>query len=118
MLACLLACRPVRVCTRLEDAVACPCPWLCLWPTVCCPCVSSQTANAAVVMNAIKRVKDVDAAVEALDLGSCDILMKYLYRGMRVNVEDAGLLLRWHGIVTKRAGVSCIVRVLADRKTL
>ena len=69
-------------------------------------------------MKAIKAVRDVDAAVDALDYAACDVLMKYLYRGMKHNTDDAGLLLRWHAIVTKRAGVSSIVRVLADRKTL
>ena len=66
----------------------------------------------------VSRCQEVEATVEALDLASCDTLMKYLYRGMKHNPEDAGLLLRWHETLTKRAGVACIVRVLADRKTL
>ncbi len=77
-----------------------------------------QASNALVVMKALKGVKEVDAAVEALDHAACDTLMKYIYRGMRATPEDSGTLLRWHAAVSRKAGLSPIVRVLADRKTL
>ena len=52
------------------EVSACPCPVVGAW---------LQEANAAIVMKALKAVRDVDPTVEALDFVALDTLMKYLY---------------------------------------
>eukprot|EP01147_Barroeca_monosierra_P006939 gene6939-7599_t len=86
------------------------------------------------VLGAFK-MSEIPGAVKELSEDDCDMLMKYLYRGMEYlsrpriqNAQEAeydeqrsayaGNLLTWHKHTTELAGVGCIVRVLADRKTV
>lgn len=89
----------------------------------CC----AQDANAAVVQRVLEKVRDVDAAVERLPAAACDTLMKYIYRGLKKAERSgaageagslAATMLKWHSSLTKKAGVACIVRVLADRRNV
>ena len=50
-------------------------------------------------------------------LDQCDVLMKYLYRGLgpagKKN-EVYQMLLKWHAVVLKRAGHASIMRTIAE----
>ena len=76
-----------------------------------------QDANSAVVEKVIVALADSElaGAVEALDLETCDVLMKYLYRFM-ARASNCGTALKLHAMLTEKAGVGSIVRVLTDRK--
>lgn len=78
-----------------------------------------KDANTAVVEKAISSIQEseVSAIIDQLDLDSCDVLMKYLYRLMSKN-SNCAIVLKIHSVLHDRAGVGSIVRVLTDRKTL
>jgi actin related protein 2/3 complex subunit 5 len=78
-----------------------------------------QDANAAVVEKVLAALTDSEcsAAVEALDVETCDVLMKYLYRFMW-RASNCQTSLKLHALLTEKAGHGCIVRALTDRKTV
>ena len=43
-----------------------------------------------------------------------DVLMKYTYRGLAKG-ENCGPLLKLHASLVEKAGIGCIVRVMAER---
>ena len=59
---------------------------------------------------------DIQKVLDGLDSDSCDVLMKYIYRCMATNPTP--LLLKMHAQLAKKAGSGCIVRAMADRKTV
>ena len=79
----------------------------------------AQNASFDVVCKPLLAIKDADipAAAAALSLEQCDVLMKYLYRGLgpagKKN-ETYHKLLVWHPIVLKRAGHASIMRVISE----
>jgi actin related protein 2/3 complex subunit 5 len=46
-----------------------------------------------------------------------DALMRYLYCGL-ADREACSQLLEWHGALTEKAGMGCVMRALADRRVL
>ena len=69
-------------------------------------------------MAAFKDEADMDAAVGSLSLEQCDVLMKYLYRGLGQPAKKQDLysqLLKWHPIVLKRAGQASIMRAISEK---
>lgn len=78
-----------------------------------------QDRNAALVSAVVTAIRDeavAQEAVDALTSDEQDVLMKYIYRGLKKNVDQSAVWLRWHGIVHRKTGVASIVRVLTDRK--
>jgi actin related protein 2/3 complex, subunit 5 len=83
------------------------------------------------VLNAVKTT-DITSHLNALDMDSQDILMKYLYKGMEQPAShNTGVLLNWHekvlssvveplltGQLVEVAGHGCIVRYISDRRTI
>ena len=66
-------------------------------------------------------IKDADIAgtVNALTLEQCDVLMKYLYRGLGQPSKKHDVyqhFLKWHPIVLKRAGHASIMRAISEVK--
>uniref|UniRef100_A0A5S6QHD5 Actin-related protein 2/3 complex subunit 5 n=1 Tax=Trichuris muris TaxID=70415 RepID=A0A5S6QHD5_TRIMR len=77
-----------------------------------------STQTVVRVLCSIKQT-DVEAAVDELDLAQLDLLMKYIYKGFEFPHEGSStVLLAWHRIVVKKAGIGCVVRVLSDRGRL
>ena len=80
---------------------------------------SAQDASFDVVYKVLHAIKDADieGAVGALSLEECDVLMKYLYRGLgpagKKN-ETYTALLKWHPVVLKRAGNASIMRAISE----
>ena len=78
-----------------------------------------QNASFDVVCKALNAIKEADIApaVGALTLDECDVLMKYLYRGLgpagKKN-ETYHVLLKWHPAVLKRAGHASITRTISE----
>lgn len=62
--------------------------------------------------------KDADVApfIESLDGDQADILMKFIYAGLK-KADNSGLLLKVHAQLTEKRGLGCIVRAITDRKT-
>lgn len=80
---------------------------------------SVKNASFDVVCKAMVGIKEADiaAAVGALSLDECDVLMKYLYRGLgpagKKN-ETYTILLKWHPVVLQRAGSGSIMRAISE----
>jgi actin related protein 2/3 complex subunit 5 len=55
--------------------------------------------------------------VEGLDRDGLDTLMKYVYRHLGGG-ESSNILLKWHECAFEKGGLGCIVRVLAERRTV
>lgn len=77
------------------------------------------------VLEILASIKSVDMAGYLKDIyGSeggvelCDVLMKYLYKGMAVGGSNMSVLLSWHERVVEIAGEGSIVRVMTDRRTV
>lgn len=78
---------------------------------------SCKTANWIVVQKVLMLLRDPDGAVADLPRASCDVLMKYLYRGLETgDRRTCEQFLLIHESLTKKAGMGCIVRALADKK--
>jgi len=81
---------------------------------------SLKQANYELILSAIQSVAQNDdqirAFLEICDADSADVLMKYLYRGLRTP-ENSAILLKFHAMLLEKAGMGCIVRAIVDRKT-
>ena len=81
----------------------------------------AQNASFGVVascLGAFKEEVDMEAAVGALSLEECDVLMKYLYRGLgqpNDKVLSYNSLLKWHPLVLAKAGQGSIVRAISEK---
>lgn len=75
------------------------------------------TAVVLEVLAAAAKEEQVNTSVDALSLDECDILIKYVYKGLGITTNN-GPLFRWHARVVQRAGPGCIVRCINDRKTV
>jgi len=77
-----------------------------------------KEASFEVVGKALVAIKeaDIEAAVSALSLDECDVLMKYLYRGFGMEGREKlyPALLKWHPVVLRRAGQASIVRAISE----
>ena len=72
---------------------------------VVCVCLSSV------------READIEGVVNALSVEQCDVLMKYLYRGLGQPGKKHDVytvLLKWHPLVLKRAGPASIMRTISE----
>ena len=72
-----------------------------------------------VVGRALMSIKeaDIEGAVGALSLDDCDVLMKYIYRGLGSQRKEQNFytsLLKWHPVVLKRAGQGSIIRAISE----
>ena len=79
----------------------------------------SKRRAFASVMNAVTSFKTSEIAdcVAQLDNSECDVLMKYVYRGMADPHDSySAHLLVWHGAIVKKSGLGSISRVLTDRQ--
>lgn len=81
--------------------------------------VSIKEKSAMVVCKALVAIKEADqeAALAELNPEECDVLMKYLYRGLGMAKKDQDhykSLLKWHPKVLAIAGPASIVRVMAE----
>lgn len=76
--------------------------------------------------NVLTSVKDneVAALVAKLDSVQLDALMKYIYKCFESleqaanPLQNSNSLFKWHKEVLDKAGMSSIIRVLTERKTL
>jgi actin related protein 2/3 complex subunit 5 len=71
------------------------------------------------VVSILTAVKDADIQrhVDSLDSETLDTLMKYIFKGFE-DGENSTSLLKWHEVVTRKAGLGCIVRALSDRRAV
>jgi actin related protein 2/3 complex subunit 5 len=78
-----------------------------------------QDQSAELVFSVISAVKDADikSHIDSLSDDQLDLLMKYLYRAM-ANADNSAALLKWHAMIVEKAGLGCIVRAFAERKTV
>jgi len=78
-----------------------------------------KIASADVVGEVLDAIKDADIAksIQNLTPDQVDSLMKYLYRGL-ATCNKSNTYLKWHEAVYKRGGHGCIIRCLAERKTV
>lgn len=76
-----------------------------------------QDSNAFIIEKVLLSFQDAEIsdAVDSLDLDSCDILLKYVYKFMG-KLQNCALMLKLHALLCERAGPGSIIRVLTDRK--
>ena len=103
--------RSKRVGDALRDSLA--------DPPVASKDLELKSKNAVIVLKVIAAVDDrhIDEALGALSPEACDVLMKYIYKGLE-SPEQSSQLLKWHAKLLDKAGLGSIVRVMADRKTV
>lgn len=58
---------------------------------------------------------EITEAIAQLDMDSCDILMKYVFKFMD-RAQHCSLMLKLHAQISEKAGPGSIMRVLTDRK--
>jgi len=80
---------------------------------------SSQDNNSALVTSVLVAIKEADMKknIDSLSSDDLDVLMKYIYRGLE-DGENSTALLKWHSAVAEKGGLGCIVRALAERRTI
>ena len=66
-------------------------------------------------MSAARSDDVVDKVIAALSVEECDVLMKFIYRGLEAGVNSA-MFLKWHAKALEKAGKGSIMRVLTDKK--
>merc|ERR1711924_299924 len=78
----------------------------------------TKRANADVVMSVLEKTPDASIveAVKATEDPLCDVLMKYIYRGLSQPSASSATLFKWHAATLAKAGPSTVVRVMVDRK--
>ncbi|BEI85145.1 hypothetical protein CcaverHIS002_0505460 [Cutaneotrichosporon cavernicola] len=80
------------------------------------------TTQAVVLILNSTRAADIPNAIKGLDHEQQAYLMAYLYKNMAALGNGADIpgsvLLTWHEKLVEVAGVGCINRVMADRRTL
>ena len=76
-----------------------------------------QEANLLVVEKVLWSISEaeISSLLNGLNLDSCDVLMKYLYKIMG-KFNNSSLMLKLHAQLIDKAGIGSIVRVLTDRK--
>jgi hypothetical protein len=76
-----------------------------------------QDSNAFIIEKVLLSLQDseISDAIDSLDLDSCDILLKYVYKFMG-KLQNCALMLKLHALLCERAGPGSIIRVLTDRK--
>ena len=103
--------RSKRVGDALRDSLA--------DPPVASKDLELKSKNTVIVLKVIAAVEDrqIDEVLGALSPDACDVLMKYIYKGLE-SPEQSSQLLKWHAKLLDKAGLGSIVRVMADRKTV
>ena len=76
-----------------------------------------KASSYQVVSKVLDVIKDdeLKATVESLAPEVCDVLMKYVYKGLSLP-DNNGKLLTLHGILTSKAGQGCVLRAMTDIK--
>lgn len=59
----------------------------------------------------------IPGVVKKLDPEAADTAMKYVYRAM-AETHNCSAMLKWHAALVEHAGLACISRVIASRKTV
>ena len=72
----------------------------------------------AIVINALSQLKekDYEATIDSLNSDQQDMLMKFVYKGLATG-ENASLF-KLYGALFDKAGIGCVVRALAERRTV
>jgi len=78
-----------------------------------------KIASWEVVAKTLAAIKEaeIEGVVGALSLEECDVLMKYLYRGLGQpgkGHDKYQSLLKWHPAVLRRAGQGSITRAISE----
>ena len=58
---------------------------------------------------------EINAAIETMDMETCEIFLKYVYKFMGKSF-NCGLMLKLHATLTYKTGLGGIMRVLTHRK--
>eukprot|EP00013_Stygamoeba_regulata_P024448 CAMPEP_0177647956 /NCGR_PEP_ID=MMETSP0447-20121125/10572_1 /TAXON_ID=0 /ORGANISM="Stygamoeba regulata, Strain BSH-02190019" /LENGTH=131 /DNA_ID=CAMNT_0019150567 /DNA_START=78 /DNA_END=473 /DNA_ORIENTATION=+ len=88
-------------------------------PPLGCKDEKIKLDSLTLVTNTVSRVKDneIQAHVDQLSSFEVDTLMKFIYKGLG-EAQECGRYLKWHEVVTNKAGLGVIVRAIAERRGL
>mmetsp|Transcript_6146 Transcript_6146/g.12123 ORF Transcript_6146/g.12123 Transcript_6146/m.12123 type:complete len:124 (-) Transcript_6146:695-1066(-) len=75
----------------------------------------TRKMSAKVVVKALVAVpeKEIGSVIAGLSGTEQDLLMKYIYRALEGS-ESSQQLLKWHAVLTEKAGMGCIMRALSE----
>merc|ERR1711974_210029 len=78
-----------------------------------------KNKSADLVGEVLLQIKDSDIqkCIESLTPDQVDTLMKYIYRGL-ATCNNSNAYLKWHEHVRARGGLGCIIRCLAERRSV
>lgn len=78
-----------------------------------------QDNSSALVVSVLAAIKEAEMKknVDSLSPDELDVLMKYIYKGLE-DGENSTALLKWHAATAERGGLGCIVRAIAERRTI
>ncbi|KXN72605.1 ARP2/3 complex 16 kDa subunit (p16-Arc) [Conidiobolus coronatus NRRL 28638] len=77
--------------------------------------------NAKAVIDSLNsfKISEIPETLKELNYDQIDLLMKYIYRGLNHPEQfNCGSLLQWHEKIVETNGISSIVRVLTDKRTV
>jgi len=88
-------------------------------PPLGCKDQALRDQNSALVTSVLVATKEADIKknVDSLSPDELDVLMKYIYRGLE-DGENSTSLLKWHAATFDKGGLGCIVRAMAERRTI
>ncbi|KAL6078846.1 Actin-related protein 2/3 complex subunit 5 [Balamuthia mandrillaris] len=88
-------------------------------PPLGCKEQSIRDQTLDLVISVLTQIKegDIDRHVNGLNDDELDVLMKYVYKGLESG-DNSNSLLKWHAGATKKGGLGCIVRAIAERRTI
>merc|ERR1712137_284652 len=78
-----------------------------------------KNRSADLVGEVLLAVKDADIkkCIDGLSPDQVDTLMKYIYRGL-ATYNNSNTYLKWHEQVRAKGGLGCIIRCLAERRSV
>lgn len=78
-----------------------------------------QADNFEIVQAAMLAARtdtEIQKVIDGLSMDECDLLMKFIYRGLESGTVSAQFL-KWHAAALTKAGPSSIMRVITDKKS-
>ncbi len=78
--------------------------------------LKEQLNGSVIAALAQLKEKDFDATIDALNTDQQDVLMKFIYKGLATGENPA--LFKLYGALFDKVGIGCVVRALAERRTV
>lgn len=78
--------------------------------------LKDQLVTSVVFALSQLKEKDYESTIDSLSSDQQDMLMKFVYKGLATGENPA--LFKLYGALFDKAGIGCVVRALAERRTV